>query len=506
MVSVDAKGASGGGDQPGLGGRVQADLSVSPGQVLNIFVGGAGDTATYSAFGMGGWNGGANGNFSSFGDAGSGGGGASDIRVGGIFYSDVVIVAGGGGGSSLGFTGGNGGDGGGIAGGSGLYTGIQNPAYAGQGGTQSSGGDGATYGPGTSGIMGSGGIASNNGYGGGGGGGYFGGGGGSYGGGGGGSDYTGTGTSNVIQSTGYQTGNGQIILSWNTQGCTSVRVSVTVIVGLSSTSAISATATPSNINSGSSSTLSEFGGSLGAGASWNWYSGYCGGTFIDSGASNIQIPTITTVYFVRAESACNTTLCVSVTIVVTSLSVAGTSAAASPSLICSGSLTTLSVSGGSLGTGANWYLYTGFCGGTFIVSGSSAFVSPTTVTTYYVQARGALNTTTCVSVTVTISSLSTQATSATGITPICTGSNITLGLTGGSLGTGATWNWYTGSCGGTTTGTGISVGESPTVTTVYWVRAEGICNTTICQSKTIFTIDVPSEVDLSELKPIIHKP
>src|SRR5436309_1968846 len=51
-IAVDAQGARGGGagptggaiasTTPGCGGRVQANLSVTPGQVLNINVGGAG--------------------------------------------------------------------------------------------------------------------------------------------------------------------------------------------------------------------------------------------------------------------------------------------------------------------------------------------------------------------------------------------------------------------------------------------------------------------------------
>ena len=47
-LSVDASGASGGtynNYTPGLGGRVQTNLNVSAGQVLNIFVGGQGSPA-----------------------------------------------------------------------------------------------------------------------------------------------------------------------------------------------------------------------------------------------------------------------------------------------------------------------------------------------------------------------------------------------------------------------------------------------------------------------------
>ena len=66
----------------------------------------------------------------------------------------------------------------------------------------------------------------------------------------------------------------------------------------------------------------------------------------------------------------------------------------------------------------------------------------------------------------------------------CYGINKTLTVTGGTLGTGAVWRWYTGSCGGTLAGTGSSITVNPTAgtTTTYFVRAEGTCNNTDCAS------------------------
>ncbi|MBK7432715.1 MAG: T9SS type A sorting domain-containing protein [Chitinophagaceae bacterium] len=68
---------------------------------------------------------------------------------------------------------------------------------------------------------------------------------------------------------------------------------------------------------------------------------------------------------------------------------------------------------------------------------------------------------------------------------ICAGFSVNLGITGGSLGTGGSWKWYSGSCGGTLVGTGSSISVSPTATTTYYVRAEGDCNNTACQQVTI---------------------
>lgn len=75
--------------------------------------------------------------------------------------------------------------------------------------------------------------------------------------------------------------------------------------------------------------------------------------------------------------------------------------------ICNGSSSTLSVSGGSLGTNAAWKWYSGSCGGTPVGTGSSISVSPVTTTTYYVRAEGDCNTTTCVSFTVNVNATGT---------------------------------------------------------------------------------------------------
>lgn len=58
---------------------------------------------------------------------------------------------------------------------------------------------------------------------------------------------------------------------------------------------------------------------------------------------------------------------------------------------------------------------------------------------------------------------------------ICEGDTANLSFTGGSLGGGATWQWYASSCGGATTGTGTAIDVSPTSVIQYFVRAEGGC-------------------------------
>ena len=110
-VSVEAVGARGSGWSAGEGGTVDGGdggsavgtVEVSPGDLLEIRVGGPG------AGHRGGFNGGGDG---SSGRSG-GGGGASDVRLGGSDPGDRVIVAGGGGGASSDV---GGGDGGGVTG------------------------------------------------------------------------------------------------------------------------------------------------------------------------------------------------------------------------------------------------------------------------------------------------------------------------------------------------------------------------------------------------------
>ena len=115
-------------------------------------------------------------------------------------------------------------------------------------------------------------------------------------------------------------------------------------------------------------------------------------------------------------------------------------------------------------------------------------ITATTSGTYTVTVTDAFNCSATASETVTVLTESTAAASATSDKPndeICNGGNITLTANGGSLGDGADWKWYSGSCGGTLVGTGASVTVSPSSTTTYFVRAEGTCNTTTCVSITV---------------------
>ncbi|KAA2238368.1 hypothetical protein F0L74_19225, partial [Chitinophaga agrisoli] len=82
------------------------------------------------------------------------------------------------------------------------------------------------------------------------------------------------------------------------------------------------------------------------------------------------------------------------------------------------------------------------------------------------------------------------------VSQVCVRDTVTLKVIGGTLGTGAQWVWYTGSCGapGTQVGTGPSITRTITSTTTFYVRAEstGPCGNTTCASTTVTVFAQPS--------------
>ncbi len=220
-VNIDARGASGGNSNYGYGnggkgGRVQCNLTVTPGQVLNIYVGGTGTSGNggYGTNFAGGYNGGGMAGYAYY---GCGGGGMSDVRTAGVaFPSNAVVVAGGGGGSGGAYSSNssNGGDGGGLTGKGGQWNnGTSCACYSPTGGTQSSPGSNGTCWGGTA-TQPTGGTGYY--YAGGGGGGWYGGGGGYYyAGGAGGSSYPAANGGNISalsHTQGYNSGNGSVVI------------------------------------------------------------------------------------------------------------------------------------------------------------------------------------------------------------------------------------------------------------------------------------------------------
>jgi hypothetical protein len=208
QATFDVYGAMGGGiiSNGGLGGRITATLTVTPGDTYQIRVGGRGSNSAADSY-----NGGGAAGVGRFLPGGGSGGGASDVRSGAFELADRLLVAGGGGGggSLSAYTGGAGGYPNG---------GTNTTVGSGGGGTQTAGGAGGYAGGGGSlgqGGKGEGGLDRG---GGGGGGGYYGGGGGAEGlssaPGGGGSSYATPAATNVSFQNGVRNDNGLVIISY----------------------------------------------------------------------------------------------------------------------------------------------------------------------------------------------------------------------------------------------------------------------------------------------------
>jgi hypothetical protein len=227
-IFVDVAGAQGGSASPylgGKGGKVSGILAVTPGDVLQITVGGQ-STTNIAVYGFGG-NGGRS---TAYGTIARAGGGLSAISTAApVTQANAFVIAAGGGGTATNSFAGNGGAGGGLNGVSGPFS---YGGTRGVGASQTAGGvagtpsDGNSTNPtagtaingGAGGIV-VGGSAGWNG-GGGGGAGYFGGGGGAGGGnaqgsGGGGSSWIASSVQKPANVSNFNTGNGRVVIYYN---------------------------------------------------------------------------------------------------------------------------------------------------------------------------------------------------------------------------------------------------------------------------------------------------
>ncbi|MBI5218984.1 MAG: hypothetical protein HY958_08650, partial [Bacteroidia bacterium] len=155
--------------------------------------------------------------------------------------------------------------------------------------------------------------------------------------------------------------------------------------------------------------------------------------------------------------------------------------------ICNGQSITLTATGGTSYTWSNG------------INNPVNPVNPVQTTSYHVTVTDINNCSAQDSVLITVNSLSVAP---TGITPsqnpICSGTPVSLSVNGGSLGTGASYVWYNGSCGTSQIGTGSSINITATATATYFVRAEGVCNSTNCANVTInVNTNLPVSVSIS---------
>ncbi len=90
---------------------------------------------------------------------------------------------------------------------------------------------------------------------------------------------------------------------------------------------------------------------------------------------------------------------------------------------------------------------------------------------------------------------------------ICPGASATLSEVGGTLGTNASWKWYTdANCGNPVVGgNGPSITVSPSATTTYFVRAEGVTGSTPTASKQITVRTGSTTPVITPQNPVITK-
>jgi hypothetical protein len=294
-----------------------------------------------------------------------------------------------------------------------------------------------------------------------------------------------------------------------TAPCSATTSGLTKVITVNQASVAPSSVTGADICGATSTTLTALGGALGTGANYQWGTGSVVGTSPIVGATGSTLtvsPGSTTTYWVQIQN--NASPCAATTSGLTKVITVSQPSVAPSSItganICAGGSTTLTAVGASLGTGANYQWGTGSVVGTSPIVGatsSTLTVSPGSTTTYWVQIQNTSSpcgaTTSGLTKVITVDQLSVAATGAAkNRNNICPGIVVNLTTIGGTLGTGASWKWYTGSPGGTLIGGGTSINVTPSVTTTYYVRAEGSCNTTADQAVTVFiSCDIDKDKD-----------
>lgn len=233
-----------------------------------------------------------------------------------------------------------------------------------------------------------------------------------------------------------------IVTGTGTGNCTAAS---TVTVTVLSNPVVTASASPGNICSGSSSTLTATGASTYA---WSPSTGLSATT----GSSVTASPVSATTYTVTGTAANGCSSIGAVTLGV--LSNPSVSASAVSPSICNGSSTVLNASGATTYT---WSPSTGLSS----TIGSSVTASPTVSTVYTVVGSFATGCTRSATVAVSVNSNPVVIASATAST-ICLGSGTQLSATGSS-----TYSWSPST--GLSSTTGSSVTASPTSTITYTV-------------------------------------
>lgn len=228
-----------------------------------------------------------------------------------------------------------------------------------------------------------------------------------------------------------------------------------------------------------------------------WYTGSCGGTFVQSGSELKVSPTGNTTYYVRSEAeGCTSSECASVTVTVNPLPEPPTGISATLNPVCNGTPTTLKVENGS-GSWVSWFNGSSACGGIFISTSTlSLTVAPTITTIYWARWENNCGVTGCVSKTITVSDVPQVPTTISPAVTICKGNSTTL-TASFVAGAGVTLKWYdvdpVTNPVATPITTGGTLNVAPTVTTTYYARTESAgCTASACKTVTVTVSDVPT--------------
>ncbi len=215
------------------------------------------------------------------------------------------------------------------------------------------------------------------------------------------------------------------------------------------------------------------------------------GTSTADGSGTTKAVSVTGTWYARGRTSggtwgnAGTPATVTINAVPSAVSVSGSTSA------CGSATVTLNATGGAVGT---MYWQGTTSGGTSTGTAStSQSVTTSSTRTYYFNSRSSAGCWgTQGSATVTITANPTASTSISGTTSICQGTSTTLAAVGGTN----SYQWQTGSCGGTSAGTASTLTVSPSVTTTYFLRrANGSCLST-CVSTTVTVTSTSQDVNL----------
>jgi len=213
-----------------------------------------------------------------------------------------------------------------------------------------------------------------------------------------------------------------------------------------------------------------------------------GNTYIWSNGSTLDSlwvkPLVDVTYYVTATSgACTAKDTVIISIAIPS--VEANSIIKSNDFFCPGTIDTLTIDGGSLGYNAVWIWYNENYDS--IATGDTLIATFDSTTTISLAAVGTCDvtglTTTIVSANKTLSVIADSIAKSTD--NICSLENVLLSVSGGVLGSSASWNWYADSTFTQFLLTGPTLPVNPDSTKSYWVRALGLCNNTLAKKTTV---------------------